>query len=149
MIRLSMLNLRPAMHGDAMLLYRWQLESSLLQPERAAETRRYARNPAIPTEREHCDWFERKLSDPNCLFQVAEAGHECVGMVRLDRRNEEWEVSIVVAPESRGRGVGKAILSALSAPGPMVAQVLPGNEISHRLFVSSGWRLCKDGLYRH
>jgi UDP-2,4-diacetamido-2,4,6-trideoxy-beta-L-altropyranose hydrolase len=139
MICLCMLRLRPATHDDAMLLYRWQLDP---------ETRRYARNPAAPTQEEHLRWFNHKLSDPDCMFLFAESDGQCVGMVRLDRRIQEWELSIIVAPESRGHGLGKAILGALNAPGPLIAEVLPGNEGSHRLFKSSGWRLCEDGFYR-
>jgi len=134
-----MLTLRRATQDDAMLLLHWQQDP---------KTRRYARSPSVPTEGEHLAWFAHKLSNPDCVFLFAESGSERVGMIRLDRRGEQWEVSIVVAPESRGRGIGKAILNALKPPGPLVAEVLPGNEESHHLFLSCGWRLCEDGLYR-
>lgn len=140
MVRLFNLTLRRAKQDDAMLLLRWQ---------RDPETRQYARSPIVPSEAEHLAWFARKLRDPDCVFLFAESGRECVGMVRLDRRGEEWEISIVVAPELRGRGVGKAMLTALEPPGRLVAEVLPGNEASHLLFQSCGWQLCDDGRYRH
>jgi len=123
-----------------MLLLHWQ---------RDPETRKHARSPIVPSEAEHLAWFTQKLRDPDCLFFLAESDGECVGMLRLDRCSREWEVSIIVAPEFRGRGVGKAMLNALEPPGPLVADVLPGNVASHQLFRSCGWRLCDDGRYRH
>lgn len=131
--------LRDAKQDDALLLLRWQQE---------VETRRYARSRAIPSEEEHLSWFAKKLLDPNCVFLFAEADSACVGMVRLELRGSEWELSIIVAPEHRGRGVGKAMLDALESPGTLVAEVLPDNNASHRLFQSCGWRLCDDGRYR-
>lgn len=136
---LLMVTLRPAKEDDAMLLFHWQ---------RHPDTRRYARTPIAPSDADHSAWFADKLVDRDCRLFLAESGDDCVGMVRLDRRGKEWELSIVVAPEQRGRGIGKAILNALDGPGPLVAEVLPDNEASHRLFQSCGWLLCEDGLYR-
>jgi RimJ/RimL family protein N-acetyltransferase len=68
-------------------------------------------------------------------------------MLRLDRKNgNEWELSIIVAPDKRSAGIGLAMLNALDAPGPLIAEVLPGNEHSHRLFQRAGWTLA-HGIY--
>jgi RimJ/RimL family protein N-acetyltransferase len=95
------------------------------------------------------DWFVSKLASPDCEFLVGEQDGRPVGVLRMDRRADEWEVSIVVAPEVRSRGFGKAMLSAvIRGRRHLVAEVLPGNEHSHELFRSCGWRLAGDGLYR-
>jgi RimJ/RimL family protein N-acetyltransferase len=135
-----MVILRPATPDDAMVLLQWQQHP---------DTRRHARTPAVPTETEHLAWFRQKLADPDCVFLLAESNSERVGTIRLDRRGDEWEVSIVVAPHARGRGLAKAMLEALEPPGPLVAEALHENEASHRVFMSCGWKLCQDGLYRH
>jgi RimJ/RimL family protein N-acetyltransferase len=137
-----MLTLRSATADDALPLLDWQ---------RHVETRRYARDPTVASETEHLAWFARKLESPDCLFFVATDGDNRVASLRLDRLGEEWELSIVVAPELRGRGIGKQVLRLLMAhaPGPLVAEVLPGNEPSHRLFDVCGWQLGEDGRYRY
>jgi RimJ/RimL family protein N-acetyltransferase len=132
--------LRPATEADALPLLEWQ---------RHPDTRRHARNPAVPTESEHLAWFARKLSDPNCVLLIAEIADERVGMIRLDRQGDEWELSIVVAPEMQGRAIGTAMLATLKVSGPLYAEVLPANERSHRLFRRAGWVLGKDGRYHH
>ena len=130
--------LRPATEADALPLLEWQ---------RHPDTRRYARDPAVPIESEHLTWFAGKLSDPNCIFLFAEIADRRVGMIRLDRHGDGWELSIIVAPEMHGHGIGLAMLGALEVPGPVSAEVLPGNERSHRLFRRAGWILGKDGCY--
>lgn len=130
--------LRPATETDALPVLEWQ---------RHPDTRRHARNPAVPRESEHLAWFARKLSDPNCILLIAEIASERVGMIRLDRHGNGWELSIIVAPEMQGRGIGIAMLAMIDVSGPVYAEVLPGNERSHRLFCRAGWILEKDGRY--
>jgi len=135
-----MIRLRPATRADALPILEWQ---------RHPDSRRYARNPAIPSEAEHLEWFARKLASPDCELLIGEEEGERVGFVRMDRRGDEWEVSILVAPAFRSKGFGKAMLSAAAGGDRhLVAEVLPGNERSHELFRSCGWRLSEDGLYR-
>ena len=107
------------------------------------------RNPAVPTEAEHLEWFARKLASPECEFLIGEKDGQRVGFLRMDRRGDEWEVSILVAPGRRSNGCGKAMLNALvRGSRRFVAEVLPANERSHELFQSCGWQLSGDGLYR-
>ena len=130
--------LRRATAADALPLLEWQ---------RHPETRRYARNPSVPSEADHLAWFGRKIADPGCIFLLAEVAGERVGMIRLDRMSDVWELSIVVAPEQRSTGIGLAMLKTLVAPGPMIAEVLSGNERSHGLFRRAGWKPGEDGRY--
>lgn len=135
-----MVRLRPAAAADALPILEWQ---------RHPDSRRYARDPTVPSEAEHLDWFARKLASPDCEFLIAEQDGQRVGFLRLDRHGEEWEVSIVVAPDFRSSGVGRAMLNSLvRGSRHLVAEVLPGNQRSHELFCSCGWRLSGDGRYR-
>src|SRR5262245_30689132 len=130
--------LRPATEADALPLLEWQ---------RHPDTRRYARDPAVPIETEHLTWFAGKLSDPNCIFLFAEIADKRVGMIRLDRHGDGWELSIVVAPAMHSHRIGLAVLGVFGGSGRGPAEVLPGNERSHRLFRRAGWILGKDGRY--
>jgi RimJ/RimL family protein N-acetyltransferase len=137
-----MLILRPATPDDAMVLLQWQQHP---------DTRRHARTPAVPTETEHLAWFRQKLADPDCVFLLAESNSERVGTIRLDRRGDEWEVSIVVSPHARGRGLGRSMLTALdeiTSGYKFVAEVHSDNQASHALFRAAGYRFGADHLYR-
>lgn len=136
------LNLRPAQAEDALPILEWQ---------RHPDTRRFARESAIPSETEHLKWYARKIASPDSQFLIAEAEGVRVGFLRLDRHGDEWQLSIVVAPEARYHGVGTAmlrLLASLQGTRRLVAEVLPGNDGSHRLFQSAGWRSDGDGIYR-
>ena len=137
-----MIVLRRATQDDAMVLLQWQQHP---------DTRRHARTPAVPTETEHLAWFRQKLADPDCVFLLAELNSERVGTIRLDRRGDEWEVSIVVAPHTRGRGLGTSMLAALdeiTRGDKLVAEIHPDNQASDALFRTAGYRRCADRLYR-
>jgi RimJ/RimL family protein N-acetyltransferase len=136
------LTLRPAAAGDVLTIFDWQ---------KHPDTRRYARNPALPSLDEHRAWYAQKLASPDCRFWIALHDGSPCGFVRLDRHGAEWEVSIVVAPEKRGMGIGRQMLEALDGVASgvaLVAEVVPGNQSSRRLFSSTGYRLCEDGHYR-
>ena len=131
--------------GDAGLTHEWQ---------RHPATRRYARNPAAPSLEEHSAWLARKLGDPGCVIDMVLHDGRPAGVVRADRLQRPdgqtaCEVSIYIAPELHGRGVGLAALAALRRLVPeavLVANVLQENSVSHRLFVKSGYVL-DNGAY--
>ena len=55
-----------------------------------------------------------------------------------------WEAGFEVAPERRGRGLGRALATAarhlVPAGGPMFLQVSPGNAASLRAVLAAGYR---------
>src|SRR5882672_710654 len=134
--------LRPARSGDALTILEWQQHP---------ETRQFARNPSVPSEAGHLTWYERKIASPDCQFLIVDVDGVPAGLLRLDRCDKEWELTIIVAPNNRRRGVGKAALAALEElrlGRTFVAEVLPSNEVSHRLFREAGWRADGDRIYR-
>jgi RimJ/RimL family protein N-acetyltransferase len=75
------------------------------------------------------------------------------GMLRLDRREAEasWEISILVAPEFQGMGVGGAALALARelAPGvPLDAAIHPENVASRAMFARAGYAATGDDWYR-
>jgi UDP-2,4-diacetamido-2,4,6-trideoxy-beta-L-altropyranose hydrolase len=94
--------LREAGPEDCRLVWQWANEPSV----RAASF-----NPdPIPWEG-HRDWFAGKLTDANCLFFIADgAGRGPLGQVRCDLSGEQATISIALAPESRGRGLGPWVI---------------------------------------
>ncbi|WP_119417839.1 UDP-2,4-diacetamido-2,4,6-trideoxy-beta-L-altropyranose hydrolase [Desertibaculum subflavum] len=136
--------LRAACLADARMLHEWQSEPA---------TRRFARNPGVPGFAEHVAWLNRTLDDPAHMLCIVLSNDAPVGMLRLDRSEDEtgFEVSIVISERYAGKGLARAALALARRMLPFTelrATVLPGNERSHALFRAAGYRLGQDGLYR-
>lgn len=135
--------LRRAESDDAEQMFLWQSDP---------QTRKFARNPDVPAWDDHVVWLDRRLADENCLFAMVEVKGRAAGLVRIDREAEASEVSIVVAPERRGQGVGKAALALARRLVPrdrLTAFVKPENAASLKLFERAGYELAGDGLLHH
>jgi RimJ/RimL family protein N-acetyltransferase len=98
---------------------------------------------------DHHRWFERRLATPNeARIWVGEIDGVPMGVVRFERLGPELvEVSITVASDVRGRGLAGPLLeagvaAARAAFGPVtiLAEILPGNDASVRLFSAAGFR---------
>lgn len=97
-------------------------------------------------EAEHLRWFAQALADQDRIILVAMDANRKLGMVRFDRMDRDWLVSINLAPEARGKGHGVAVLSAAidehrSTVGPsrIIAEIMEANEASVRLFAKCGF----------
>ena len=92
---------------------------------------------------EHARWLRGIVDDPRRGLFVVLDGDQLVGTVRADLADDAHELSWTVAPEARGRGLGKrmVVLLADRLPGPLTAQVKTGNVASRRIAESIGMRL--------
>lgn len=128
--------LRPAGMDDAALILEWQS---------APETRRYARNPAVPSAAAHLAWMDAALRRKDCIFNIILIAGQPAGVLRMERHKETagcFEVSIFVAPGDHGRGIGKAALRLarrLLPDAELFAHVLPENMASRSLFLGAGF----------
>lgn len=131
--------LRDAVKDDAEKVFEWR---------NAESTRRYFRDPSPIDLSSHIDWWQRTLTQPDrCLLIGAVAGHD-VGVVRLDFNGKaEAEVSIYVAPEMTGLGLGVALLRATTAwveqklhsVSRLRADIDPENRQSAHAFKTAGY----------
>lgn len=129
------LSVRPVCSDDEALLLDWR---------RDAGTRAHARNPHPPSAGEHHNWLDANLADPLCLLHLLLIGDEPVGVLRLDWRADldGWEVSLTVAPDRRGRGVGVAALACadrLAGSEKQWAFIKRDNAASLRTFARAGY----------
>jgi RimJ/RimL family protein N-acetyltransferase len=132
------IRLRRATDADADLLLAWSNDPAT----------RAASFHTAPIERgDHLSWLANKLASPATAMWIGEADGEAVGQVRIDVVAEgTGELSIAVAPQARGRGVGRALLDAAIAtagsvlPVEMIlARVRLDNPASLALFASAGF----------
>lgn len=96
--------LRLAHFGDARQLYDWAIDPAV------AKSRL---RPAEITWQGHRRWLAATLSDADSRLFLAEDSHGPCGTVRLTRRGHVATVSITVAPQRRGQGMGPRLLAAL------------------------------------
>jgi RimJ/RimL family protein N-acetyltransferase len=131
--------LRPASAEDEALLLEWANDPGTRAASRSHE-------PITPAT--HHRWLGRRLTTPDdARIWIGETDGLPIGVVRFERRGaDRVEVSITVAPVSRGRGLARPLLEAgiVAARGvfgrvTILADVLPGNDASMRLFQAAGF----------
>lgn len=129
--------LRPATTADRLVLWRWRNDLG---------TRGASFDAREISLEEHTRWLEETLARVDRHLWVVSHGTADVGVVRLDVDERAATVSIALAPEARGRGLGPAALSVLAAEafGPLGlatlrARVKRGNRMSIGAFRRAGY----------
>lgn len=103
----------------------------------------------------HVKWFEKKLHDSDCHFYMAYVDNMACGSIRFDIEND-YEIdscgktvaviSYSIAPEYRGRGLGKEIIAKgcemmheKLGECILVGEVKTDNIYSHKCFEANGF----------
>ena len=133
---------RPATIEDAALLLTWANDP---------DTRAASFHPAPISDADHAAWLHRNLATPTTRLMIGEVDGEAVGQVRLDRLPDGTaEISISIAPDRRGRGLGGRLLANAIATGSAdselavkryTARIRVENDASVRLFEGAGFKL--------
>jgi UDP-2,4-diacetamido-2,4,6-trideoxy-beta-L-altropyranose hydrolase len=123
--------LRPADFSDADLLLGWRNDEA---------TRVASRSSVFVDEKSHFDWLQLAISDPLKKVMIAQWWGIPVGVVRADERDNRAELSWTVAPEFRGLGMAKRMLTLMMAivAVPSFAHVRRENVASQRVAESAG-----------
>lgn len=141
------MNLRPATDEDADRLLTWRNDPV---------TRQWSRNTEPVARADHLVWLQRKLDSPESILLIAEEGRTVLGTVRFDQHTPlQWEVSITLAPEHRGRGHARRILLAAErrfrALCPEATEILATvhrkNTASRLLFSGAGYLTMHEGEF--
>jgi RimJ/RimL family protein N-acetyltransferase len=148
------LTVRSATMADVETLRRWRNDP---------ETRRNLRHRGEVAPEHHREWLASNLEqEMRVVLLIASDTEGDVGTVRWDRlSDDEWEVSITVAPERRGQGLSRNLLSSCErAFDPrarevcvLTAVIHRDNAASRRLFEGAGYRtegaVDSEGFLRH
>lgn len=136
----SALRVRRAEMTDGRDLWRWRNE---------AQTRENSVNKAAISWPEHSRWLQKSLSNPHREIYIVELRDTKCGTIRFDKIgiSQAWEVSIVMCPEFRGRGLARAALEIACAElkatkeiFELKARVRHQNLRSLQLFERSGFQ---------
>lgn len=94
---------------------------------------------------DHVAWFDRVMDDDKRVLLIGETSRS-VGVVRFDIESTHAVVSVNLAPEARGRGLGSQLIEAATNwftarhPVCVVAWIRPSNRPSVSAFEHAGYR---------
>lgn len=137
------LTLRPATAEDCQQLFIWRNHPDVY---------RHFLSPHPVDWKDHRAWFTEKLQDPQTRIFMAEADAQAAGMVRFDRKTDGVYISVTVAPNLFGRGLGSALIKEgterflaenIGIP-TVLAEIKPANAASQKAFSRAGYRLIKE-----
>ncbi len=128
----------------------WVVWRLLRQRSLAEDPQAFSASAHESQRDDHEEAWRDALAAPGHRFFVAEHGSAPVGMVAMrpdDEGDGQQLTSMWVAPSSRGRGVGRALIGrvvAEAAGRPLWLRVIDGNETAIRLYQRCGFVL-EDG----
>jgi RimJ/RimL family protein N-acetyltransferase len=109
----------------------------------SADQRARSRRAEAVAFAEYERWFMRRVADGREPLWIIEAQGEAVGVVQIDIVGSGLSrISIALAPEARGRGIGRCAVAAVcrSCAGPIVAEMFADNLASRACFEACGFR---------
>lgn len=124
--------LRPVTLADSPFIYRLRNHPT---------TRRwFNQNKPIPPDR-HDRWFAGRFIE-SAPWYVGLVKGVPVGVVRLDGGDGNYDVSVMVAPAWRGKGIASAMLHMVGRlhTSKLHAFILTGNEASEKAFQNAGFK---------
>jgi UDP-2,4-diacetamido-2,4,6-trideoxy-beta-L-altropyranose hydrolase len=139
------ITVRTATEADAERLLAWANDPA---------TRAAGFHPSPIDPGEHERWLTARLASGSGRLFIGLDGDRPVGQVRLEADDDgRVEVGISVAPEARGRGIGRALLEAGLAAGVsdaslrvavFVARIRADNAASVAMFRGAGFHLARS-----
>ncbi len=136
------INLRHAVLNDKEKIFIWR---------NAESVRKYSTNSGEISFENHSKWFDKVLLNDNQVVLIGCFNKEDVGVLRFDLCTDQAEISIYLAPENQGKGLGSALVVSgenwLIQNKPyikkVIADVLLENKASVKLFECSGYKVNK------
>ena len=129
-----MIELRPASLDDCAQVWAWRF---------AADVRAVSADTRHVELDEHATWYLARLHERSSPMWIIEDAGAGIGVVRVDRQPDgSGTISIALARGSRGRGVGRAAISAACRRwgGRVVATIRADNAASQTCFEACGFR---------
>lgn len=132
---------------DADLIFSWQSDP---------RTRRYFKNREIPAYKQHISWVKSRVNNILAYTEIILYEDKPAGIIRLDPvmgvmdGKRVFMVSIYVAPDKYGLGIGKAtleIINKLMSNFELRAEVHKDNIASKKVFENAGFVSTNNSMY--
>ncbi|WP_282128588.1 UDP-2,4-diacetamido-2,4,6-trideoxy-beta-L-altropyranose hydrolase [Roseobacter litoralis] len=141
------LTMRYAVRTDSRRVWEWRLAGP--------SAKHYTKRTQGANYWDHDVWFCSALENPETKLFIFETGTLPIGYVRLDAGgHRRATVSICVAEDQRGTGVGRKMLALAHREAmslntlQLIAEIHPENEASIRLFEGAGYiQSGRDGQF--
>ena len=142
-----MINLRKASAKDGRLIWQWANDPQVRAESFASDS--------IPYN-DHIKWFERKISNPDCFFYVAENSNaNPIGQIRFELEGQDAVISVSLDRKFRNQGYGSIIivlaskkLFQISDANVIHAYIKKGNAVSLLAFKKAGFIFMEDALIK-
>lgn len=138
----SKLTYRPLKSSDSALIFSWANDPL---------TRNNSFHQEAITQEAHEEWFKKKLSDPDATVELFFLGENPAGMVRIESVKKEYVVSLNVAPDHRGQGLGAQMLRLALVrffsgrpEEALQAYIKKENEASKKVFSAAGFIFAEE-----
>lgn len=130
-------SLREVTLADGELVYTWNV---------APDVRARSFRPEHFSLESHLAWWRERLADPGSFCRIVRVDGVDAGFVRIQRSGDEDVISIVLAPEAKGRGASALAITEATAAfradrghREITAYIKPDNEASVRAFERAGF----------
>ena len=135
--------LRKVKWEDLNIIYEWRNDPEVRKNSFSQDE--------IKPEEHNRYWLERLAKDDAYSFIVV-SEEEDVGLIRLDKMGDSYEVHIMIAPDRQGKGFGTAAIAKAKETAKnlgiekLIARVKPGNIASEKIFTDNGF-VKKDEIH--
>jgi RimJ/RimL family protein N-acetyltransferase len=130
-------SLRPVKKKDIETIYSWR---------NRPEIREMMFDSRPISLEDHRAFWKKVLDDKTAMSFIITYGKEPVGVVRLEKNGNLYEVDIFLDPSAQGKGIGsEALRLAVEAAKGMgirklVAKIKKGNAASHKAFLKNNFK---------
>ena len=132
------INIRRADISDKDILLEWRNNPKI---------REQSFNPKIISREEHEKWFNDLLKREDVILLIGILGNKKIGQVRFNLNNENAKISVNVAPEFIGKGLGPILivkgcnfLFENTNCNEITAEIKPHNTASIKAFSRAGFK---------
>ncbi len=130
-------SLRNVKKADIELIFKWR---------NSPKVRQMMFNSEPLDHGKHVEFWDKKLKTKELCYIIEDEG-EAVGIVRLDKRDDAFEVDIIVDPKQNGKGFGTAALKAITRLATekgirkLLARIKEENVASKKAFEKANFKL--------
>jgi len=133
---MTKVSLREAIEKDLQKIFEWRNNP---------EIRKNSFNQEEIKPEEHNRYWSERLAKNDAYSFIVVSDGEDVGLVRLDKEGDAYEVHIMIAPGKQGKGFGTAAIEKIKETAAklgikkLVARVKGGNIVSEKIFRENGF----------